>query len=979
MPGPGGRRRVRAGRFCLLLGLLLMAIPATATAQQVPAGFDDRVVVEGLDSPTAIRFAPGGEVFITEQSGLVKVLDDINDPTPEVFADLRREVWYGADRGLLGLAIDPDYATNGNVYVSYSYAAPIGHDAPYYGDYEELGYPDFCSAERCDVSGRVERLTLGAGNNLQRTVLVADEWCEESASHSIGTLQFDDQGRLYAGGGDGADYNNPDYGQAIRTNEPDYVHNTCGDPPGSRGVPLSPPDAEGGALRSQDLRTTSDPLGLSGTIIRIDKDTGAGLPGNPGYDPDHPFANEGRILAYGLRNPFRFGLSPTGKLWLGDVGWRTTEELNSFSTSANQVFNFGWPCYEGTVREPEYDQLDLDMCEDLYADEALTGEAVTEPAFSYSHFATSGGLYPGDPCPVPGDGSASSGVEFYDGTSFPAAYEDALFFTDYARHCIWMAPADEDGEPRLQQISAFAEEVATPVDLQVGPDGALYYVNLFNADFTGGEIRRIQYSDGNRTPVAVAEATPTEGDLDLEVQFEGGNSTDPDPGDADALEYDWDLDGDGEFDDSQLQSPTRTYTARETIQAELKVTDPAGLSDFDRIRIDAGNSSPVPVITAPSDWATGEALEFSGSADDPDEGPLDEDGLSWSVNLHHCVAGGGCHVHHQSTLSRVDEIALPGPDHYYPAYLSVRLTATDSDGLAKTTTLELQPRTVALEANSQPGAAEINLNGTIGSGRVQVTAIEGSQNSVGAAAELFGPDPSAWCAWSNGGDRVHTFEADTDVTLTASYCGPEPPANRSPAELGLSSDSVEEQQMVGTDVGELSAGDADGDTVAFALVRGPGDDDNDEFRLDGSTLETATILHRRDGATRSVRVRVDDGRGGTDEVALTIRVVALDLGLERLALRVPDRRDKLIDDGVRARLRCAIDCRVEIKLLGRGRLARLADLEGPIGDGAGRLVAGRKQWLTATLDRRAERRLGSLAGKRVPRVVARFEATRVRN
>ena len=88
------------------------------------------------------------------------------------------------------------------------------------------------------------------------------------------------------------------------------------------------PTAEGGALRSQDLRTTGDPTGLDGAIIRVDPDTGAASPGNPlAASPD---ANARRIVADGLRNPFRFTVSTrrTGDLWLGDVGWGSWEEVN---------------------------------------------------------------------------------------------------------------------------------------------------------------------------------------------------------------------------------------------------------------------------------------------------------------------------------------------------------------------------------------------------------------------------------------------------------------------------------------------------------------------------------------------------------------------------------------------------------------------------------------------------------------------------
>src|SRR5439155_16304097 len=104
-----------------------------------------------------------------------------------------------------------------------------------------------------------------------------------------------------------------DWGQA--GNPP----NPCGDPPGGVGVALSPPTAEGGALRSQDLQTSGDPVTLDGSVIRVDPSTGAALPDNPLASSSDP--NARRIIAYGFRNPFRWTFRPgTNELWIGDVG-----------------------------------------------------------------------------------------------------------------------------------------------------------------------------------------------------------------------------------------------------------------------------------------------------------------------------------------------------------------------------------------------------------------------------------------------------------------------------------------------------------------------------------------------------------------------------------------------------------------------------------------------------------------------------------
>ena len=90
-----------------------------------------------------------------------------------------------------------------------------------------------------------------------------------------GGLEFGADGALYMTAGAGGSYTFIDYGQDGTPLNP------CGDPPGGVGAALTPPTAEGGWLRSQDLRTTGDPVGLGGTLIRVDPATGAGFPGNP--------------------------------------------------------------------------------------------------------------------------------------------------------------------------------------------------------------------------------------------------------------------------------------------------------------------------------------------------------------------------------------------------------------------------------------------------------------------------------------------------------------------------------------------------------------------------------------------------------------------------------------------------------------------------------------------------------------------------
>lgn len=114
---------------------------ATPTlAATVPVGFQESIVWSGLVNPTAIRFAADGRVFVAEKSGVIKVFDNLADPTPTVFSNLVTNVHNFWDRGLLGLAIDPALTggsgTGSYVYVLYAYDHILGSGAaaPRWGD-----------------------------------------------------------------------------------------------------------------------------------------------------------------------------------------------------------------------------------------------------------------------------------------------------------------------------------------------------------------------------------------------------------------------------------------------------------------------------------------------------------------------------------------------------------------------------------------------------------------------------------------------------------------------------------------------------------------------------------------------------------------------------------------------------------------------------------------------------------------------------
>jgi glucose/arabinose dehydrogenase len=480
-------RRLWIWASALFVAFTVAAVSPGPARAALPQGFTVSTVFSGLAQPTAVAFSPDGRVFVAEMSGIIKVFDNISDTAPDVFADLRTNVHEVGERGLLGMAVNPNFPSDPYVHVVYSYDADIGGQPPKWND--TCG-PD---GENCLASARLSRLQAEGNRAVAEQVLIED-WCSTTKFHSVGDLAFGPGGALYVSAGDGSHLMN--YGQL------DEPANPCGDPPVGVGQEQQPPAAEGGALRAQDLRTPGDPVTLDGTVIRVDPATGAALPDNPlAKDPD---PNARRVIAYGLRNPYRFTVRPgTNELWVADVGSSDFEELNRIPASrpGGGVPNFGWPCYEGPVPQAKMQAFNLTMCLELYNQ----ADAVTPPVFPF-RLAQEEGCGAAAPAAVgtptrTGPGTqALSGVAFYQGGAYPDSYDGALFLGDYARQCLWVLRPGANGELDPSTLETVGSELGAIVDLKVGPDGDLFYVHIGDPgswrEGTTGEVRRISYAGG---------------------------------------------------------------------------------------------------------------------------------------------------------------------------------------------------------------------------------------------------------------------------------------------------------------------------------------------------------------------------------------------------------------------------------------------------------------------------------------------------
>jgi glucose/arabinose dehydrogenase len=804
-------RPTRAGLLLAALGLLL-ALPSAAAAEpELPPHFQDEVVFEGLEQPTNFRFAADGRVFVAEKPGRILVFDNLSDPDPTVFADLRGAVYDHGDRGLLGIELDPEFESGRPyVYALYTWDHVLGEPwdptKPEYGNPGVSGDPD-CPAQNsshsCLVSGRLVRLEESlvhpnhaveeSGRPKEEELLQG--WCQQFDSHSIGDLAFGNEGDLYVSGGDGASYESiPDYGQLGTPPNP------CGDAPTPAGTAPSAAqrhEAQGGALRSQNMDL------LSGAILRIDPDTGGAFPGNQFFGSGNP--NEERTVAKGFRNPFRFTFDPTtGEIYSGNVGSSEIEEIDRFEAPSNALFNSGWPCYEGIQRQFQFKTLGLDVCKALYKEEELGNPQTSDPFFTYSHKQT---VVPDDECPTE-SGSAMSGLSFYEGTRYPPKYEGAFFFADAVRGCIWVMYEGADGRPDPSTTQRFLREsnIYPGVKIAEGPGGYLYYADLLGENFGEGSIHRIAFSE--TAPTARLKAEPRYGlydaDGDFETTLNAGASNDPNQSAA-SLTYTWDLNDDGVADASgHEQTQTVVFTkaeqeARESADPKqsanrvvtVTVQDDEGNTSVARVTVYPGDKPPEVTITSPlasEQWRVGDTIDLNGKALDINGAEINSPlPYYWVTRMAHCPDPAhptACHAHPLQTFAGIRHAEFNAPQHEYPSHIEIVLRVSDKRGLSGTASLSLQPATVDVSLSSAPAGIPLRAGTEEEATPFTLTAIDGSEIQITAppTAEVGGKK-YAWQSWSDGGPIGHPVLAEGSPSFTAVYAEVvEPPKEEPPAE-----------------------------------------------------------------------------------------------------------------------------------------------------------------------------------------------------
>ena len=689
----------RAVPYLVAAGLL--TAPAFATT---PSGFSD-VLVTTLPGPSALAFTPDGRLLIAQQAGIVRVhKNGALLPTPALTIPATG-ICNDFENGLLGIEKDPDFKSNGWVFLYYT-------------------------AKRPDAVcvNRVSRFVMSGDTiNLASEVVLVDNIPAPNGNHNGGDLKFGWDRYLYISIGDGGC---------------DYAGDS-----GCQG--------RNDASRDQHV--------LIGKILRIT---------NQGAIPDsNPFQGSGtarcnvtgrtdpgkkcqETFAWGFRNPFRIAHDPNivgVRLFINDVGHNLREEIDLAQAGGD----YGWNCKEGTRTNST-----TPNCAPLPPN-------LKPPLYEYEHDL----LVPGTS--VSGCGSVTGGA-FVPRHLWPG-FDGTYVFGDYVCGAIFKLTDSGGVWGASDFVTGLGPDSA--VTMLFGPSDntrALYYTTYAN----GGQVRKIYYDlPGNDPPLATASADPTSGPVPLAVTFSAAGSSDPE---GDSLLFFWDF-GDGSSEavttDLQIQ---HNYATAGNYAATLRVRD----SNFEfsapaTLEIQVGNSAPTPVIASPADGETfrvGQTVTLTGSATDPEDGPLPDSALSWVVLLHH----NGDHTHPVLGPSPGNGLTFtaPAPEGLSAtelSFLEVRLTARDSKGVTRTVTRDYHPNRVPLTFETEPAGLTLKLNDEPYPTPATVTSWEGYGLAVAAPSQSHGGQLYLFQSWSDNGAASHVVTTPVTAATYLATFEPAPP------------------------------------------------------------------------------------------------------------------------------------------------------------------------------------------------------------
>jgi cytochrome c len=620
---------------CLVAALC--ALPAAASAQSddgppLESQFEQVTLNDRPGEPVSLAVLPDRRVLHTTRTGKVRLFDpktQLNTLAAEV------DVYGHDEEGLQGIAIDPNFDDNHWVYLYYSPPGDTPEDDPTTpifneGDAPTEGTPaDF---EKFKGAVRLSRFEFSKGKlDLSTEQKIIDVPVDRGiCCHVGGQIDFDPQGNLYLSTGDDTNpFESDNYAPIDERPERNPAF-----------------DAQRSSANTNDLR---------GKLLRIRPRAGGGYDIPPGnlFRRGTP-QTKPEIYVMGLRNPFRFDVNPkTGDVYVADYSPDAREADPARGPAGHgrwmlirKPANFGWPyCATPDLPYIDYDFETGESGEPFNCTRPIndsprnTGQRVLPPVsqpdvwYSYSD----DGLFPELFVP-PEHGTgigpmAGPAYQFDRGNpsffKWPRYYNGQPLFYEWSRDYVkefrlnrpngtsladirqvpiplgysWIDPEGEPDHP-----------VDNPMDMEFGPDGALYilqYGDGFFSENPDAKLTKVNFVRGNYSPIVKVAAegqpdpnVPLEGLPPFTVQFSSAGTEDPD---GDRIVYAWDFDDDGKID-SRDPNPSFTFEENGEFDATLKVTDRTGRTASASVPITVGNTTPqVTLTTSP---APGEPFQF---------------------------------------------------------------------------------------------------------------------------------------------------------------------------------------------------------------------------------------------------------------------------------------------------------------------------------------------------------------------------------
>ena len=387
------------GTLSLLAGILLSVfLPIVAVGSRIDSSPPSQVLLQPVASDfsdiTDIANAGDARLFVAEQGGRIRIVRN-GGVLPEPFLDISTQVACCGERGLLGLTFHPDYASTHQFFVDYTYLT-TGNA----------------------LHSRVSRFTASAGDpnvadpNSEAVLL---EFAQPYDNHNGGSLHFGPDGYLYVATGDGGSGYDPDsngqnagvlLGKILRIDVNSTEGGDCGQGPGQDyGIPAGNPLADGAGGACDE------------------------------------------IWSYGLRNPWRISFDRlTGDLWIADVGQGTREEIDFQGVGSGGGQNYGWDCWEGTLRNSNDPSASC-----------TSNPPTVFPMHEYDHSSGK--------CSI-------TGGYVYGGSTY-AVFRGAYFFADYCSGEMWSLMRGV-GRPAVAKVTVSGALLANPRTFGEDASGELY-------------------------------------------------------------------------------------------------------------------------------------------------------------------------------------------------------------------------------------------------------------------------------------------------------------------------------------------------------------------------------------------------------------------------------------------------------------------------------------------------------------------------